>query len=104
MVEAGCGSGSLTMSLAFMVGESGLVHAFDRREEFVALCKKNLIKVGLESRVNLVVKDISEGFGVENMDCGFLDVREPWLYVSGLSEAVKKMVVWLDFCFLQPTR
>lgn len=100
VVEAGCGSGSLTMSFAYMVGETGKVYSFDRREEFVSLCRKNLTKVGLESRVVLEVRDISEGFGLKGMDCGFLDVREPWLYVEQFSEAVKNGCV---VGFLLPT-
>jgi len=100
VVEAGCGSGSLTMSFAYMVGETGKVYSFDRREEFVSLCRKNLTKVGLESRVVLEVRDISEGFGLKGMDCGFLDVREPWLYVEQFSETVKNGCV---VGFLLPT-
>ena len=40
VVEAGCGSGGLTLALSYMVGEEGRVYAFDRREEFVKLCEK----------------------------------------------------------------
>ena len=89
VVEAGCGSGGLTMALAYMVGNEGKVYAFDKRQEFVELCKKNLKKVGLEGRIELSLKDIAEGFGITDMDCGFLDVRTPWEYLKALSIAVK---------------
>ncbi len=100
VVEAGCGSGSLTMAFAYMVGDGGKVYSYDRREEFVALCLENLKKVGLESRVELKVMDIENGFNVEDADCGFLDVREPWRCVPSISRAVKKGGV---LGFLLPT-
>lgn len=89
VVEAGCGSGGLTTALAYMVGDNGKVYTFDRREDFVKLCKRNLGKVGLDVRVNFFVKDIDSGFDVKDMDTGFLDVREPWNYIDHLALAVK---------------
>ncbi len=89
VVEAGCGSGALTMAFAYLVGKEGRVYSLERREEFLGLCEKNLKKVGLLSRVDLKNKDIGEGFGIEDADAGFLDVRTPWEYLSMLGAAVK---------------
>ncbi len=100
VVEAGCGSGGLTTALAYMVGDNGRVYAFDRREDFVNLCKNNLKKVGLDVRVSFFLKDIESGFDVKDMDTGFLDVREPWNYIDQFASAVKN---GSEVGFLVPT-
>ena len=41
VVEAGVGSGALSMSLLRAVGESGHVHSFERREDFAEIAKAN---------------------------------------------------------------
>ncbi len=41
VVEAGVGSGALSMSLLRAVGESGRVHSFERREDFAEIAKAN---------------------------------------------------------------
>ncbi len=89
VVEAGCGSGALTMAFAYLVGNEGHVYSFDRREDFLGLCEKNLKKVGLLERVSLEKRDIEDGFDIEEADAGFLDVRTPWEYLSPFAHAVK---------------
>ena len=41
VVEAGVGSGALSMSLLRAVGETGHVHSFERREDFAEIAKAN---------------------------------------------------------------
>ncbi|WP_291321026.1 tRNA (adenine-N1)-methyltransferase [Desulfonatronospira sp.] len=82
VVEAGCGSGALTTALAWFVGDRGMVYSFERREDFASLCRENLEKIGLQSRVEIINSDIEHGFGPENVDALFLDVRTPWDYLD----------------------
>ncbi len=42
VVEAGVGSGALTMSLLRAVGDNGLVHSFERRAEFADIARGNI--------------------------------------------------------------
>ena len=42
VVEAGVGSGALTMSLLRAVGDQGLVHSFERREDFAEIAAANI--------------------------------------------------------------
>jgi tRNA (adenine57-N1/adenine58-N1)-methyltransferase len=90
VVEAGCGSGSLTVALAWFVGPQGKVYTHERRPEFLKLNARNLAWAGLDDgRVTHVERDIAEGFGCKDADALFLDVRTPEDYVGRIPEAVK---------------
>jgi tRNA (adenine57-N1/adenine58-N1)-methyltransferase len=89
VLEAGSGSGSLTLAFAWYVGAQGKVHTFERRSEFAALCSKNLERVGLLDRVVQYERDIGEGFGLEEMPAGFIDVRTPWEYLDQLAACLR---------------
>ncbi len=89
VIEAGSGSGALTTALAWFAGPEGRVISFERRDEFASLCRLNLEKTGLESRVEIVNQDIESGFGlISNVDALFLDVRTPWDYLEHIPEAL----------------
>lgn len=89
VIECGTGSGGLTMALAWYVGDSGKVVSYERREEFQALSRKNLERIGLAHRVEFVSRDIAEGFVHSDADALFLDVRTPWEYLAHIPAAVK---------------
>lgn len=90
VVEAGSGSGGLTVALAHFVGDSGMVHTFERRSEFSSLAAENLGRVGLAHRVTFHNRDVAEeGFGVQEADALFLDVRTPWECLGGVARAVQ---------------
>lgn len=90
VVEAGSGSGSLTLALAWFVGPTGKVFTYERRPEFRTLCGKNLAWAGLDDgRVEQVEADIAEGFGDHAADALFLDVRTPWEYLDRIPAAVQ---------------
>ena len=48
VVEAGTGSGAMTIALSYSVGKSGKITSYDQKNEFQNLAKKNLCRVGLE--------------------------------------------------------
>lgn len=100
IVEAGCGSGGLTLALSWYCGSDGKVVSHDAREEFVKLARRNLDWAGLGDNVELHHRDIADGFAAENGDALFLDVREPWLYLEHIPNAVKKGA---QIGFLLPT-
>lgn len=89
VVEAGSGSGSLTLALAWFVGPEGKVISLERRPEFARLCAKNLSKVGLLDRVQIREQDLSQGFGSSEADAVFIDVRTPWDYLEQIAAGVK---------------
>ncbi len=89
VLEAGSGSGSLALAFAWYVGPSGTVHTFERRSEFSSLCAKNLDRVGMLDRVIQYERDIDEGFGLEDIPAGFIDVRTPWEYLDQLAASLR---------------
>ncbi|HSR21420.1 MAG TPA: tRNA (adenine-N1)-methyltransferase [Anaerolineales bacterium] len=100
VLEAGTGSGSMTIAAAFAVGPQGRVVSYEIREDMQNLARKNLERVGLSSRVDLRLRDIGRGFDEGDADAFFLDVPNPWDYVPGVRTALKPGGF---FCSLVPT-
>ncbi|MCC7448351.1 MAG: tRNA (adenine-N1)-methyltransferase [Anaerolineae bacterium] len=82
VVEAGTGSGVLTMILAMLVGDMGQVISYERKESLHTAVTKNLARSGVAHRVRLVVRDIVEGFDETDADGLFLDLPNPWDYLA----------------------
>lgn len=89
VVEAGTGSGGLTLALASFVRPTGRVYSYDCREDVLHLARKNLDVVGLVDFVELKHRDIAEGFDEREVDACFLDVRTPWSYLGQVAEVLK---------------
>lgn len=100
IIEAGCGSGGLTLALSWFCGPGGKVVSHDSREEFSRLARHNLDWAGLGENVELHHRDIESGFATENADALFLDVRTPWAYLEQVSSAIK---AGASIGFLLPT-
>jgi len=100
MLEAGAGSGALTLALSWFCGPSGEVHSCEAREEFHALARRNLDWAGLGGNVTLYRRDIADGFPVQGADALFLDVRTPWEYLRHVPQALKPGA---QIGFLTPT-
>lgn len=89
VVEAGTGSGGLTLAMARMVMPYGHIYTYEIRPEMQSLAQRNLEEVGLAEYVTFHVRDIVEGFDQRGVDALFLDVREPWLYLEQAHAALK---------------
>lgn len=100
VIEAGSGSGSLTIALSWFSGESGHVYTYEARPEFYALAGRNLAWAGLGDNVTQYNRDIVEGFDQTDADALFLDVRTPWEYLDQALAAVKPGA---RFAFFTPT-
>jgi tRNA (adenine57-N1/adenine58-N1)-methyltransferase len=74
VLEAGTGSGALTVALAHAVGPTGRVYSYERRPDVQEMAKRNLERFGFAERVTLKTRDISEGFDETNMQAVFLDL------------------------------
>jgi len=76
VLEVGAAPGGKTVALARAVGSNGRVVALDRSERRLELLRKNLDRLGLQGRVELVVGDgtrLPEGFS-SSFDRVLLDV------------------------------
>jgi tRNA (adenine57-N1/adenine58-N1)-methyltransferase len=89
VVEAGTGSGGLTLALARIVGSTGRVISYELRPEMQHLARKNLDKVGLAGSVEFKLKDIEAGFDESDADSLFLDVPEPSRYLAQAAAALR---------------
>lgn len=89
VMEAGTGSGAMTTALSFSVGPTGKVTTYEQRPEFQNLAKKNLKKLGLDTRVDFKLGNIEDGFEETNVDAFFLDVQNPYDYIPQVRMALK---------------
>jgi tRNA (adenine57-N1/adenine58-N1)-methyltransferase len=100
ILEAGTGSGSMTVALAYAVGPQGHVITYERRPEFQSLARRNLERLGLDGRVDFKLGDIADGIAETNVDALFLDLPNPWDFVQQARTALKPGGF---FCTLLPT-
>lgn len=90
VLEAGSGSGALTMALAYAVGSSGHVTSCDRRPEALALARTNLERAGLASRVTWIETDVVKGgLGPGPADAVIIDIAEPWEVLASARTALR---------------
>jgi tRNA (adenine57-N1/adenine58-N1)-methyltransferase len=89
VIEAGSGSGSLTLALSWFSGEKGHVYTYEARREFFDLCRRNLEWAGVGQNVTQRLRDVAEGFEESDADALFLDVRSPWEYLPQVAAAVR---------------
>jgi len=89
VLEAGTGSGSMTIALAYAVGAEGRVVSYEQREEMQNLARKNINRTGLASRVDFKLRDIQEGLDETDADAFFLDVPNPYDYIPQVRAALK---------------
>ncbi len=100
VIEAGTGSGSMTIAAAYTVGEQGHVYTYEVRPDMQNLARKNVERVGLTSRVDFKLRDIQQGFDETDGDAFFLDVPNPWDYIAQVRAALKPGAF---LCSLVPT-
>ena len=89
VIEAGSGSGALTVALAWAVGPAGHVASYDRRKDLQEVARRNVEKFGLEPRVTFRERDIAEGFVERDARALFLDLPDPHLYLPQVRAALR---------------
>lgn len=87
VVEAGAGSGLLSMFLASILSPGKLV-SYELREDFAEIASKNFKRFGLEN-IELKNQDIYAGIDESGLDAVVLDLPEPWLAVEHAKKALK---------------
>lgn len=88
VVEAGTGSGGLTLVLAQAVQPTGRVYSYDNRADVQNLARKNLERLGLACYVEFKLRDIAAGFDEQDVDALFLDLPTPWEYLAQARRAL----------------
>ncbi|ACJ16829.1 tRNA (1-methyladenosine) methyltransferase [Thermococcus onnurineus NA1] len=77
VIEAGVGSGALTIFLANIVGPAGKVISYEVREDFARIAQKNVELAGFSDRVTIKLKNIYEGIDEDYADHIVLDLPQP---------------------------
>ncbi|MDQ1669920.1 MAG: tRNA (adenine57-N1/adenine58-N1)-methyltransferase catalytic subunit [Actinomycetota bacterium] len=90
VVEAGVGSGALTMSLLRAVGDSGRVSSYERRQDFADIARSNVEEFfgGPHPAWTLTVGDLVESLRETEVDRVVLDMLAPWDCLDAVSRAL----------------
>ncbi|WP_406830897.1 tRNA (adenine-N1)-methyltransferase [Pedococcus sp. KACC 23699] len=94
VVEAGVGSGALSMSLLRAVGETGHVHSFERREDFADIAKGNARAFfgqdhpAWQVTVGDLVEELPQHVEPGSVDRVVLDMLAPWECLDAVADAL----------------
>ncbi|MFE1170129.1 tRNA (adenine-N1)-methyltransferase [Nocardiopsis sp. NPDC058789] len=90
VVEAGAGSGAMSNWLLRAVGEQGMVHSYERREDFAKIARKNVESFygGPHPAWRLTVGDLVEELDETDVDRVFLDMLAPWECLDAVARAL----------------
>ncbi|GGL24119.1 tRNA (adenine-N1)-methyltransferase [Phycicoccus endophyticus] len=94
VVEAGVGSGALSMSLLRAVGDEGRVLSFERREDFAAIARANAREFfggdhpAWSVRVGDLVQALPEAVTPGSVDRVVLDMLAPWECLEVVADAL----------------
>jgi len=91
VLEAGAGSGGLTLHLLRAVGPTGHVYSYERREQFAAVARRNVEKFFGQPHPcwTLRVGDLVEAIGPETIDRAVLDMLAPWECVDAVADVLE---------------
>ena len=99
VLEAGVGSGALTLSLLRAVGPKGFVHSVERRQDFADNATSNLTNyfTGLPENWRLDVGSVQDQSFTEKFDRVILDMLAPWECVEMAAEVLRPGGVFLAY-------
>lgn len=89
VVEAGLGSGYLTLALARAVAPDGEVVGYETRSEHADVAEGNLEQAGLRDVVTVRRRDVYEGVDAEGLQAAVLDLADPQDAIPGAAEALE---------------
>jgi tRNA (adenine57-N1/adenine58-N1)-methyltransferase len=90
LLEAGVGSGALSMALLRAVGPEGEVVGYELREDFAARAGKNVESfLGPGQPYRVEIRDVYEGIDEVGLDRVVLDLPEPWRVVKHATHALR---------------
>ena len=99
VLEAGVGSGALTLSLLRAVGPKGFVHSVERRQDFADNATANLTDyfTGLPENWRLDIGSVQDQSFSEKFDRVILDMLSPWECIEMAAEVLRPGGVFLAY-------
>ena len=90
VVEAGVGSGSLSSFLLRAIGDQGMLHSYERREDFAEIAPQNVERYfgGPHPAWQLTVGDLQDNLSDTEVDRVILDMLAPWECLEAVSKAL----------------
>ena len=99
VLEAGVGSGALTISLLRAVGNNGSVHSVERRADFAEIARSNIENyfLGIPENWRLTVGDLQDQAVAESYDRVIVDMLAPWECVDLAARALRPGGVFMAY-------
>jgi tRNA (adenine57-N1/adenine58-N1)-methyltransferase len=99
VIEAGMGSGALTMALLRAIGPEGHLSSYEIRDEAISQARENIsVMAGAPENFRIRSNDIYDGIVEDTVDRIILDLPEPWRVIEN---AAQKLVPGgIIVCFL----
>jgi tRNA (adenine57-N1/adenine58-N1)-methyltransferase len=99
VIEAGVGSGALSISLLRAIGPEGELSSFERREDFAQIATENVKTyfAGMPPQWKLTVGSVQESATEKKYDRVILDMLAPWECVSFAAQILRPGGVFLAY-------
>jgi tRNA (adenine57-N1/adenine58-N1)-methyltransferase len=99
VIEAGVGSGALSISLLRAIGKDGELSSFERREDFADIARENVKTYFGEvpSQWKLTVGSVQESATDQKYDRVILDMLAPWECVAFAADVLRPGGVFLAY-------
>jgi tRNA (adenine57-N1/adenine58-N1)-methyltransferase len=91
VLEAGTGTGALTLAALRAVGHDGIVVSYEQREDFLEAASRAITETlgSLPPNLTLKLGDVYLGVEERDMDRFLLDLPEPWQAVPAVCSALR---------------
>ena len=91
VVEAGVGSGALSMSLLRAIGDTGRLSSYERRADFAAVARANVERFfgGPHPAWTVTVGDLQDALTEDEVDRVVLDMLAPWETLDAVAKALR---------------
>jgi tRNA (adenine57-N1/adenine58-N1)-methyltransferase len=98
VVEAGIGSGALTIALLRAVGSQGRVISYEVREEFASTALENIEAfLGKAENLEVRIANFFDGIEETGVDRVILDLPEPWRAVEAVAPALRPGGIFVSY-------
>jgi tRNA (adenine57-N1/adenine58-N1)-methyltransferase len=99
VLEAGTGSGALTLALLRAVGPEGRVVTYEQRDEFARRALANIhTRLGEVSNLTVRLRPVEDGLGEEEpVDRVILDLPEPWRLSAAVAGVLRPGGIFLCY-------
>ncbi len=100
VLEAGTGTGALTLAALRAVGPSGVVVSYEQREEFLEAAARAITETlgAIPPNLTLKLGDIYLGVDERDMDRVLLDLSEPWQAIPSVRSALRQGGIVFAHC------